>query len=198
MDYYQIFGVKQAASQTEIKKAYRLLAKLYHPDKNQGNAKYEAELKQINFIYDILSDPIKRTHYDQLLAIKNKPKESSANKTNSNNKTTNTSSSTNSTKSNHQYNYKKTINRGLDFFLDLISSSSIVQWLFVMLIFYIVGSVFDNTKKDKSGYREEVSLETGDIKFNNQDAAIRVDSAASYDVLVDSAVAEPKTGDIKF
>ena len=66
MDYYQTLGVTYSASQDDIKRAYRRLAVLYHPDKNHDpNA--ENIFKTINEAYDILSDPAKRSRYDQRL-----------------------------------------------------------------------------------------------------------------------------------
>ncbi len=64
MDYYQILGVTYSASQQEIKRAYRKLAVMYHPDKNRDPAA-ENIFKKINEAYDILSDPLKKSRYDQ-------------------------------------------------------------------------------------------------------------------------------------
>ncbi len=64
-DYYDILGVGKSASDTEIKKAYRKLAKKYHPDVNQGDSEAEAKFKEVNEAYEILSDSQKRARYDQ-------------------------------------------------------------------------------------------------------------------------------------
>lgn len=64
-DYYDILGVKRAASDKEIKQAYRKLARKYHPDVNSGDASAEAKFKEINAAYEVLSDPEKRSKYDQ-------------------------------------------------------------------------------------------------------------------------------------
>jgi curved DNA-binding protein len=65
-DYYQILGVGRKADDAEIKKAYRNLAKKYHPDKNQGDKSAEAKFKEINEAYEVLKDPQKRARYDQV------------------------------------------------------------------------------------------------------------------------------------
>lgn len=68
-DYYKILGVTHNANADEIKKAYRRLALLYHPDKNQGDKAAEEKFKEIAEAYEVLSDPAKRQHYDNLLAF---------------------------------------------------------------------------------------------------------------------------------
>jgi len=64
-DYYDILGVDKDASQKEIKKAYRKLAKKYHPDMNDGDEQASEKFKEISEAYEILSDPDKRKRYDQ-------------------------------------------------------------------------------------------------------------------------------------
>ena len=64
-DYYTTLGVARAASQQEIKKAYRRLARQHHPDINPGNKEAEARFKQINEAYEVLSDKKKRAKYDR-------------------------------------------------------------------------------------------------------------------------------------
>jgi len=65
MNYYNLLGLTQNASGEEIKKAYRQLAMLYHPDRNPGKEKWANEkFKEINEAYGVLGDPQKRDHYD--------------------------------------------------------------------------------------------------------------------------------------
>jgi DnaJ-class molecular chaperone len=65
-DYYEILGVKKTATDEELKKAYRNLAKKYHPDKHKGDKDAENKFKEISEAYAVLSDKEKRSQYDRL------------------------------------------------------------------------------------------------------------------------------------
>ncbi len=64
-DYYEVLGVQKGASEDQIKKAYRTLAKKYHPDLNPGDKEAEVKFKEANEAYEVLSDSDKRARYDQ-------------------------------------------------------------------------------------------------------------------------------------
>ena len=64
-DYYEVLGVERGADDATIKKAYRQLAKKYHPDMNPGDAEAEKKFKEASEAYAVLSDPDKRRQYDQ-------------------------------------------------------------------------------------------------------------------------------------
>src|ERR1700757_4789972 len=65
-DYYKTLGVQSTASASEIKSAYRKLARKFHPDVNPNNKEAETKFKQINEAYQVVSDPEKRKKYDEL------------------------------------------------------------------------------------------------------------------------------------
>src|SRR4028118_1577272 len=68
-DYYEILGVPTDASNDEIKKVFRRLARQYHPDLNPGDKAAEEKFKDIGEAYEVLSDPNKRLQYDQFSRV---------------------------------------------------------------------------------------------------------------------------------
>ncbi|NRQ31390.1 molecular chaperone DnaJ [Nonomuraea sp. NN258] len=68
-DYYAVLGVPKTATAEEIKKAYRKLARQYHPDTNQGDATKETKFKEVSEAYDVLSDSKRRKEYDEARAL---------------------------------------------------------------------------------------------------------------------------------
>ena len=64
-DFYNTLGVAKGAAEPDIKKAYRKLAMQYHPDRNPGDSGAEKKFKEVQEAYDVLSDPKKRSAYDQ-------------------------------------------------------------------------------------------------------------------------------------
>lgn len=72
-DHYTMLGVSRAASQSDIRKAYRKLALKWHPDRNAGDRSAESRFKEISAAYEVLSDASKRAKYDSLRATAPRP-----------------------------------------------------------------------------------------------------------------------------
>jgi len=65
-DYYEVLGVPRTASEAEIKKAFRKLAREYHPDVAKNKKQSEEKFKELNEAYEVLGDPAKRKKYDEM------------------------------------------------------------------------------------------------------------------------------------
>ena len=65
-DYYAVLGVSQTTSHKDITKAYRRLAREFHPDANPGNAQAEERFKEISAAYDVVGDETRRKEYDEV------------------------------------------------------------------------------------------------------------------------------------
>src|SRR5437773_6059463 len=72
-DPYEVLGVARSASDDDIKKAYRKLARQFHPDRNPGDKQAETRFKEVQEAYDILSDKDKRSQYDQFGHVTGQP-----------------------------------------------------------------------------------------------------------------------------
>ncbi|MCD4792111.1 MAG: DnaJ domain-containing protein [Bacteroidales bacterium] len=74
-NYYKILGIAKNAGEEDIKKAYRKLAKQWHPDKNPDNKKAEGKFKEISEAYDVLSDVVKRKKFDDFISFSDKQRQ---------------------------------------------------------------------------------------------------------------------------
>ena len=64
-DYYEVLGLQKGASEADIKKAFKTMARKYHPDLHPGDKEAEEKFKEINEAYSVLNDPEKKARYDQ-------------------------------------------------------------------------------------------------------------------------------------
>lgn len=181
-NYYEKFGLKENASITEIKKAYRKLALKYHPDKNGGELKFDNIFKQINQIYETLSDTTKRQLYNNELqrqrsATNTKTYYSENTNTKTEQTKTNNYSSQSATHSTYSkdkdYNFEVPI--GVKKFFN-----SIIGWGIFFLIVALINtfqktnsnSLIRNTNEPvneyNDNYKDTTQMQTGEIHFKSK------------------------------
>jgi curved DNA-binding protein CbpA len=177
------FGLKENATDAEIKKAYRKLALKYHPDKNGGDPKFDNIFKQINQIYETLSDKSKRQIYDTTIKEEKKEKVTTAYHSQTTNAQTTQHktyeySRTNTTTHNSnikEKDYDFEIPSGIKNFF-----GTIIGWGISIAVFALIGTLGDwifgssrtsprpNPSTNSSRYETyDSSLQTGDIDFGN-------------------------------
>ncbi len=125
--HYQLLGISQTASVEEIKKAYRKLAKKYHPDSNSENNLTDDIFKEISKAYEILSDAHKKSEYDQLLKP---PKNNYSRQYRSDHTPNYTHTSRANDKSRNRYKYKKQRTKS---FSDIFFRAAIYSMLFIFI-----------------------------------------------------------------
>lgn len=151
--FYDTFEIKESATQSEIKKTYRKLALKYHPDKNNGDKKFENIFKQINNIYEILSDDKKREKYDYELK-----KERDFEKDNHTNQADTNNHSAQNKKSKYHNSNKKGKTKKNKFAIIIIIS---------LIISFIVYLNLENKSKNNELKNKTKSIQsTGEVDFN--------------------------------
>lgn len=157
-DYYKTLELKFGAKEEDIKKAYRILAQKYHPDKHFGNKKYDELFKEINEAYSVLSEPLKKSSYDikyrnyffqqSSSTNTNNTNSSSGNKQNSNTKKEENTGDTKT--NNHQANSmnKETFSDKSKFY-----NNNTFRFVFLILVAGIVFLIYK--WKDISAYYDE-------------------------------------------
>lgn len=212
-NYYEKFGVKESATEKDIKSAYRKLALKYHPDKNGGDVKFDNIIKQINEIYEILSDKAKRQSYDYKLKVEKENIRSNSTKYKENIKSQYSTANTpyNEYSGNQNYEFDIPTKRN-NFF------NTIIGWVLTIISLFVFKSisewVFSSPKKTEShiknnNYYEknDSSLPTGEIIFGT-DSSKLVPKTSSINKPVRKMInqkvmkkykkMETKTGEIKF
>lgn len=171
-NYYEKFGLKENATEKDIKVAYRKLALKYHPDKNRGEAKFDNIFKQINEIYETLSDKTKRQSYDYKLRIE---REREVNRSNGKSNYTQREYSTNGTTSTKEYpkqqEYEFEIPSKVKNFFNTIIGWGIM--LFMLVLLTNISKWFSNSAQKTDSYdtnshyyeKTDSSLSTGEINF---------------------------------
>ena len=215
-NYYDKFGLKENATETDIKVAFRKLALKYHPDKNGGDPKFDNIFKQINEIYETLSDKTKRQSYDYKLKAERENR--------------NRASTENTENIKPQYSTKNTAtqeySRNQDYEFEIPSKvknffNTIIGWVITIVILTVLTNIskwFSSSSNKTDRYdtnrnyyeKTDSSLPTGEIKFGPENSKI----ISKKDSMIESLPkkrnsikekpikkvkeSEIKTGDIKF
>ena len=206
MNYYELFEVDKNASQAEIKKAYRKLAKRYHPDNHEGDPIFDSKFKEINLIYEILSDSNKRLKYDQTL---NNFQNQNSNYTNRGNSYRPRDENYYETKTAYDPNYNFKYRPAKISIFSTITKSRFFGWAITILFFYLMSTINDfvcnsrNTNMNEPTINENLnnadsSLNTGEIHFNKQDSTLKKEVNQNANKNSEQEIKSNKTGDIKF
>ena len=213
-NYYEKFGLKENATEKDIKVAYRKLALRYHPDKNGGEAKFDNIFKQINEIYKTLSDTTRRQSYDYKLRIE---REDEANRSNEKSKYTQREYSTKATTATKEYpkqqEYEFEIpSKAKNFF------NTIIGWGITLFILINISNWFSDTSYETNSYDTnsqyykdtDSSLSTGEINFGTSNSNDNFKNDSLFDSIptkrkiikkkLFKKITEPETntGEIKF
>ena len=213
-NYYNKFGLKENATEWDIKVAYRKLALKYHPDKHGGDPNFDNIFKEINEIYETLSDKTKRQSYDYKLKVEKENRDRASTKTTENSKPqySPTNTTTNEYTKSKEYEFPSKVK---NFF------NTIVGWVITIVILSVLTNIskwFSSSSNKTDSYdtnrkiyeKTDSSMPTGDIKFgtgNSKFVPKKDSTIENVPEIINSfkektnkkfKESETKTGDIKF